>query len=47
MEIDINTEQIAILAGIAVVAVFLAASIIITPDRGPKDDADGQKGADG
>ena len=47
MDLDISTEQILILAGIAAVAILLAASMLITPDRGPKDDAEGEKGADG
>ena len=46
MEFDISTEQFAIILGIGVVAILLAVSMLITPDRGPEDDADGQEGAD-
>jgi hypothetical protein len=44
--LEISTSEFAIIAGIVFVAVVLAASVLITPDRGPKDDAEDQKGAD-
>jgi hypothetical protein len=46
MEFDISTEQFAVIAGIGVVIILLAASILITPDRGPKEDTNGEKGED-
>jgi hypothetical protein len=46
MDFDISRDQFAIIAGIGVVIVLLVVSIIITPDRGPKEDANGEKGED-
>ena len=43
MDFDITRDQIVILAGIGVVIVLLAASMLITPDWGPKEDANGEK----
>ena len=46
MVFDINTEQFAVIAGIGVVIILLVASILITPDRGPKGGTNGEKGED-
>ncbi len=46
MDFDISRDQLAIIAGIGVVIVLLVASMLITPDRGPKEDTDGEEGED-
>lgn len=44
MDFDISRDQFAVIAGIGVVIVLLVASLPITPDRGPQDDTDDEKG---